>query len=137
VNDARSGEALIGTNVYEVNLQYGTTTNNYGFFSITLPGSSAILRFSYQGFATRTIDFQESNDQLLLIELDPIVLELDSLEVFANDDRIEEQVQMSRIDLSILDVQTLPSLLGEPDILKTGLPFFKWVKHEKEGKRSV
>jgi len=119
VNDSRSGEALIGTNVYEVNLQYGTTTNNYGFFSITLPGSSTILRFSYQGFATQTIDFQESNDQLLLIELDPIVLELDSLEVFANDDRIEEQVQMSRVNLSILDVQTLPSLLGEPDILKT------------------
>ena len=120
VTDGTTGEALIGTNIYELNLQIGTTTNNYGFFSLTLPAVSAVIRFSYQGYATQTMTFQGSVEELLRIELDPVVLVLDSLEVTASqDDRLEEQVQMSSLGVSMADVQTLPSLLGEPDLLKT------------------
>lgn len=120
VTDESTGEVLIGTNVYEVNLQVGTTTNNYGFFSLTLPTTTSVVRFSYQGYATQTISFQESVEGLLRIELVPVVLDLDSLEVTASGDyRLEEQVQMSSLGVSMADVQTLPSLLGEPDILKT------------------
>ena len=120
VTDENTGEVLIGTNVYEVNLQVGTTTNNYGFFSLTLPAATAVIRFSYQGYATQTMTFERSVEELLRIELDPVVLVLDSLEVTASyDDRLQEQVQMSSLGVSMADVQTLPSLLGEPDILKT------------------
>ena len=120
VTDENTGEVLIGTNVYEVNLRVGTTTNNYGFFSLTLPATTAVVRFSYQGYATETIPFQQSVEESLRIELTPIVLVLDSLEVTASyDDRLQEQVQMSSLGVSMADVQTLPSLLGEPDILKT------------------
>ena len=120
VTDGTTGEALIGTNIYEADLQIGTTTNNYGFFSLTLPAATAVVRFSYQGYATQTMTFQGSVEELLQIELEPIVLVLDSLEVTAlQDDRLEEQVQMSSLGVSMADVQTLPSLLGEPDLLKT------------------
>ena len=120
VTDGSTGEVLIGTNVYELNLQIGTTTNNYGFFSLALPTAAAMVRFSYQGYATQTMTFQGSIEELLQIELEPIVFVLDSLEVTASqDDRLEEQVQMSSLGVSMADVQTLPSLLGEPDLLKT------------------
>ena len=120
VTDGTTGEALIGTNIYEADLQIGTTTNNYGFFSLTLPAATAVVRFSYQGYATQTMTFQGGVEELLQIELEPIVLVLDSLEVTAlQDDRLEEQVQMSSLGVSMADVQTLPSLLGEPDLLKT------------------
>ncbi len=120
VTDGTTGESLIGTNIYEADLQVGTTTNNYGFFSLTLPAASAVVRFSYQGYATQMMTFQGVVEELLRIELEPIVLVLDSLEVTAlQDDRLEEQVQMSSLGVSMADVQTLPSLLGEPDLLKT------------------
>lgn len=120
VTDGATGEVLIGTNVYEADLQVGTTTNNYGFFSLTLPTATAVIRFSYQGYETKTMSFERSAEEFLQIELVPIVLLLDSLEVVDSyDDRLEEQVQMSRFGVSMADVQTLPSLLGEPDILKT------------------
>lgn len=119
VTDSESGEALIGTNVYEINLRVGTTTNNYGFFSLTLPVMPAVIRFSYQGYAPETITFQESPNDVLQIELDPTLLTLDSLEITASYDRLQDQVQMSKLQVTMEDVQTLPALLGEPDILKT------------------
>ena len=120
VSDGNTGEALIGANVYEVNLRVGTTTNNYGFFSLTVPTTTALVRFSFQGYETQILTLQQSTDELLRIELTPSVLILDSLEVVTSrDDRLEEQVQMSRLTVSMADVQTLPSLLGEPDVLKT------------------
>ncbi|MDE2645254.1 MAG: TonB-dependent receptor, partial [Bacteroidota bacterium] len=120
VTDANTGEALIGTNIYDVNLEVGTTTNNYGFFGLKLPTSRAVVRFSYQGYASQTITFRRSSQRLIEIKLKPIVLTLDSLEVTVPRlDRLEEQVQMSSLGVSMADVQTLPKLLGEPDILKT------------------
>ena len=120
VTDSSNGEALIGTNVYEVNLRVGATTNNYGFFTLTLPATTAVVRFSYQGYASKIMTFEQSTEALLRIEMDPVVFVLDSLEVIAsNDDRLEERVQMSSLEVTMADVQTLPSLLGEPDILKT------------------
>ena len=36
VNDAETGEVLIGATVYVNELNSGTTTNSYGFYSLTL-----------------------------------------------------------------------------------------------------
>ena len=40
VTDAENGEALIGANLYVPQLQVGTVTNDYGFYSLTLPADS-------------------------------------------------------------------------------------------------
>ena len=50
IEDARSGEKLIGANVFDAERQVGTTTNMYGFFSLTLPVDSISLSISYIGY---------------------------------------------------------------------------------------
>lgn len=57
VTDATNGEVLVGTNVYEINLNQGTSTNQYGFFSLTVLSDSALIRFTYQGFEPQTLVF--------------------------------------------------------------------------------
>ncbi len=52
LEDATSGERLIGGNVYAPRSQRGTTTNNYGFFSLEVPASDSLVRFSYLGYET-------------------------------------------------------------------------------------
>ena len=52
VEDIDSGEKLIGVNVFDSNSKLGTTTNTYGFYSLTLPSDSIILSYSYVGYAT-------------------------------------------------------------------------------------
>src|SRR5687768_6913752 len=51
IQDAGTKEALIGANIYETRLHQGTSTNQYGFYSITLPAADTlILIFSFIGY---------------------------------------------------------------------------------------
>lgn len=51
VKDSATKESLIGANVYEVHLQKGGSTNQYGFYSITLPSTDTLeVVFSYIGY---------------------------------------------------------------------------------------
>ncbi|MFT5054958.1 MAG: hypothetical protein ACI9FU_001333, partial [Granulosicoccus sp.] len=50
VTDIANGETMIGTNVYVEELKVGTTTNLYGFYSLTVPSGNYTLTVSYLGF---------------------------------------------------------------------------------------
>src|SRR5688572_26148571 len=50
ITDIKSGERLIGTSVYVSNLKQGTTSNAYGFFSLTLEEDSISLAISHSGY---------------------------------------------------------------------------------------
>ena len=120
ITDVDSGEKLIGANIFVVNKSMGTVTNNYGFYSLTLPQDSLLLRVSYLGFQTRNFELDLTADIELSVELSPEAVRLNGVEVVA--ERIENDVQstqMSSIDVSIKEVQTLPAIFGEADILKT------------------
>ena len=120
VSDASNGEVLVGTNLYEIYLQKGTTTNQYGFFSLTVPSDSAVIRFSYQGYETLTLTFRSPLEELQRIEMQPTVVEFDSLLVIEGHEYegLHQQVQMSRVKISMAEVEALPALLGETDLLK-------------------
>ncbi len=121
VTDAQTGEALIGAHVYETRQRAGTITNAYGFFSLTLPVDTAFIQVSYLGYRRETLVLQAPLTRTRTIELTPSTVGLDSLNVVASrlEERLEERVQMSKVDVSMADVQTLPALLGEADVLKT------------------
>jgi len=55
VEDARTGERLVGATVYEVHQRAGVVTNAHGFFSLTLPPGSLVLRASYVGYRSDTL----------------------------------------------------------------------------------
>src|SRR5688500_13804004 len=52
IKDATNGEALIGSAVFVKEISSGTTSNEYGFYSITLPKGSYNLEYHYMGFTT-------------------------------------------------------------------------------------
>ena len=51
VLEASSNEALINANVFLVGENKGTQTNQYGYFSLTIPEGNHEIRFSYSGYA--------------------------------------------------------------------------------------
>jgi len=119
VKEAGSGESLIGVNVYLSDRKSGTTTNNYGFYSLTLPSADTVeLVISYVGFRTERIRVNLQKEIELNIELTASLL-LD--EVIVSADRIEresESVKMSTVKLQTAQIREVPSLLGEKDVLK-------------------
>ncbi len=119
VKEEGSGETLIGVNIYIPDYQTGTVTNNYGFYSLTLlPADSIILVFSYVGFTPETVIIDLRKNIELNIDLKPGV----SLnEVTVSADRAERQsesVKMSTVRLQPAQIKSVPSLLGEKDVLK-------------------
>ena len=57
ISEKGSKENLPGVTVYIPQSKVGTTTNNYGFYSITLPTDSVEVIFSYVGFKAKKLSF--------------------------------------------------------------------------------
>lgn len=118
VYEKGSRETLIGATIYVPAIRAGTTSNNYGFYSLTLPAGENEIIFSYVGYQVfvTTIDLQAN--MRFDVELDFFV-ELPGVEVIGEHaERISQSVQMSRIDLPVNQIKTIPALLGEKDVLK-------------------
>ncbi|MCG8326250.1 MAG: TonB-dependent receptor [Chitinophagales bacterium] len=120
IKDGTNGEELLYANVYEPTNDVGTTTNLYGFYSLTLPQGTYELTFSYLGYQVLTKKLTLNSNTELNADLIPESAILQ--EIVVTDKVVNEAVQetgMSRIDLPIEDIKKMPSLLGEPDVIKT------------------
>ena len=69
ITDGSNGEALIGVTVYVRNIEKGTATNVYGFYSLTLPAGTYELEFSYIGYQSVEQTVTLNQDLRLDIEL--------------------------------------------------------------------
>ena len=69
VQDAASGEMLLGATLWCESVQAGTGTNAYGFYSIALPTGNHQLTVSYIGYTPQTYEVQLSDDLKLDFEL--------------------------------------------------------------------
>ena len=119
ITDESTGELLIGANIYDAKLGAGTSSNLYGFYSLTLNADSAELTFSYVGYQPVRKQVVLEEDMKIDVSLSAIT-ELGAAEITADAaEEIQQRTQMSTIDVSIEKVKSLPVLLGERDILKT------------------
>ena len=100
VKDFEDGEELIGVNVAIRGLTTGTTTNVYGFYSITLDAGKYQLIYSYIGYGSKFIDITLDSNQEINMNLELKVFNLE--EVVINADKLDANVtetSMSRINL--------------------------------------
>jgi len=120
VKDANTGEDLFAANVYIKELLKGTTTNIYGFYSLsTEPGTYTIV-YSFLG----TQDYEQviklDRDITLNVELKENEVITDEVIVTGKkEDRNVDDAQTSVVELDIKTVKELPALLGEADIFRT------------------
>lgn len=132
VSDKKTQEKLIGAVVYDARSKSATTTNTYGFFSLTLKSDSVKLLTSYIGFAAQGKTFFLNGNTSLNIDLLPNN-ELQEVQVVADEsERIEDRSRMSTINIPIEQIKKVPALLGEVDVLKV-LQLLPGVKSGGEG----
>ncbi|MFI5218642.1 MAG: carboxypeptidase-like regulatory domain-containing protein [Bacteroidia bacterium] len=120
VKDSITGEYLIGTNVYIKEFLKGSQTNQYGFYSITVEKGNYTLVFSYLGYGEKSVPVELNRN--LRINAEMVSTAITTQEVIITDERIDKNIsstQMGRVDLDVEKIKTLPSFLGEVDILKT------------------
>ncbi|MEX0314989.1 MAG: carboxypeptidase-like regulatory domain-containing protein, partial [Allomuricauda sp.] len=123
IRDADTGETLLGATVLVAGTSQGVVTNEYGFYSITLPSGAYTLNVSYIGYQQKEIPIQLDKNQKLEIELGQVSSKLSEVVVFS-DPKFKSQVATvlnGVTNLKSEDIKQLPSLLGEPDVTRAVL----------------
>ncbi|MDB5206449.1 MAG: collagen-binding protein [Flavisolibacter sp.] len=132
VKDKITGELLIGASIKIAELKGGTTTNSYGFFSITLPQSKYKIITTYVGFNAFESIVDLSKSYELLIELEPITALQEVVVINKRKDGNVTRALMGVEKLDIKMINQLPVLLGERDVLKS-IQLLPGIKSAGEG----
>jgi hypothetical protein len=120
VKSARSGEMLIGATVTVAGSTVATVSNNYGFYSLSLPAGDYGLQVSAIGMRTKEVQVSLTKDLQLDVSLEEEARELETVTVTSNASaRNLRTPQMSMERLNVQEVRNIPVLFGERDILKT------------------
>lgn len=115
VEHESSRERLVGVNVFDESRTYGTVTNSFGFFSLSIPAGTHEINFTYMGYVMEQRTFTES--AFVTIRLKEIDTDLEAVTVTSNV-RIAESSQMSTIDINMKQVKKIPAIFGEVDVLR-------------------
>ncbi|MBQ8126917.1 MAG: TonB-dependent receptor [Prevotella sp.] len=117
VNDA-AGERLINATVYDLTTRQGTMTNEYGYYSLTLPEGDHRLRITYVGYHEQTVSVSLTADRRLDIALEE-GRQVGEVVVEGNLSSPVVGTQMGLRSLSQADVKTEFALLSSPDVIKS------------------
>ncbi len=118
IMDKESNETLIGATVFCQSLNIGTTTNEYGFYSMTIPEGTYEFAFSYVGYATTIEQIELTNTIEHTVSLS-LGNTLEEVIVTDNEVTLRHiETQMSSNKISLEKVKSIPALMGERDVLK-------------------
>jgi len=121
VSDSKNNETLIGVNIYIHTLKIGTTTNEYGFYSLSAPQGEYVVEISYVGYQSiqkNIILNQNTKSNFSITEGNGE--ELQEVIITENKGKINvKSPEMSVNKLSISTIKKMPVVLGEVDVLKS------------------
>ena len=120
ITDIKNNETLIGVNVYIPEIKSSTTTNEYGFYSITLPAATYTVLISYIGFQIESQKIELSENKKMNFSLSESGEMLKEVIITDNNPRSAiRSPEMSLNKLSISAIKKMPVVLGEVDVLKS------------------
>lgn len=137
VKDKKNGELLIGVSVkVSEDPTINVVANEYGFYSLSLPEGNYTLIISYPGYQ----DFEQKINVDQNIKLDLPLLPSESVEKAIDEvvitgikkDKNLTSAQMGAETLSIKNIEKLPVLFGEKDVMKT-IQLLPGIKSNGEG----
>jgi hypothetical protein len=119
VKESGSQEYLPTVSIYIPERNVGTITNDYGFFSLTVPEGIHELVVSFIGYGTLKKSIDLSRDVTLNFDMKLETESLDKVIINADIGRNESQVtQMSAVTIRPSEIKDIPAILGEKDVIK-------------------
>lgn len=120
IKDRLSGEMLIGAHVYDDSSFFGTSTNGYGFYSLTLPAGKYQLQVSFVGYHNVKKELVLFQDKQENIEMGENRLPMKEIEIIASGMESTLQVSLlSEFRFSQKTLSRLPGFAGDLDIIKS------------------
>ena len=120
VSESGGQETLIGANIIFPELSIGTTTNEYGFYSITLDSGTYNVVVSYIGYESLKRTITLDGNKTLNFSITELADNLDEVILENNIERVNiKTTQMSVNALSANTIKQIPVVFGEADVIKS------------------
>jgi TonB dependent receptor/CarboxypepD_reg-like domain/TonB-dependent Receptor Plug Domain len=124
IKAAATGEMLIGASISikdtSIGKTYGNTSNQYGYYSLSVPAGNYVQTYSYMGYRSDLKEVSLFENLKLNVELSEDVQELQEV-VVSDEETLREvsEIKMGVTALSIKTVKSMPAFLGEADVIKS------------------
>ncbi|MDP5076474.1 MAG: TonB-dependent receptor, partial [Nonlabens sp.] len=119
ISELKTSETLLSVNVLVPELSTGTLSNEYGFYSITLPEGTYKITYATIGFKSITKTIVLDKNIKLDVSMEENTEELAAIVIKADVEKLNTKTpQMSTNALSIETIKKIPVVLGETDIIK-------------------
>jgi len=120
ISEVSSNETLIGVTIAVPELRTGVTTNEYGFYSLTLPEGEYQIQISYLGFEDITQTISLNQNQKINFQMQEAVEQLQEVVVTDDVEKMDIRTpQMSVNSMSVETIKKIPVILGEADVIKS------------------
>src|SRR5215218_7579551 len=133
IRDSASGESVIGATISVVGQPKATTSNQYGFYSITLDTGTYNLSIAHVSYLIQIAQVNLQKDTSINVQLLSKAGAMSEVVVYSR--RRDANVvcaQMGKVDLSITQIKNIPAFLGEVDLLKA-IQLLPGVRNAGEG----
>jgi hypothetical protein len=121
VRDMKTGEAIIGAAIYIDNPPIGVTTDQFGYFSFTLPRGRHSLKITSVGMKETKRQIMLYSDGKLNIELQEFIASLKVVTVISEKNSNVKGLQMGVERMNIKTIKQVPVVFGEADVLRAVL----------------
>eukprot|EP01133_Synstelium_polycarpum_P002971 gene2971-3417_t len=120
IKSRKTGETLIAATMKVAGSSQSTWSNEYGFYSLTLPSGSYYVEVKAIGFKKYHAQIDLVNNTNLSINMEEDVQELETVNITSSSQRREiENTQMGTDRLSMNETKDVPVVFGERDLIKT------------------
>ncbi|WP_311136650.1 TonB-dependent receptor [Hymenobacter cellulosilyticus] len=121
IREARSGEPVPGASVYIETPAIGVSTDQFGYYALTLPVGRHTLNIRGIGIKNTRRQVQLNADGKLDVEVEEDITNLKEVVIEAEKDKNVAGMQMGMEKLDIKTIRQVPTAFGEADILRVVL----------------
>lgn len=138
ISDVENGESITGAVVSIVDKpSIGTVSNAYGFYSLTLPKGTVKLKIKYLGYEEKIEEMILNENTKRNISIKKKSKAIKQVEISGKKkQKIKDEVQMGKIQVDLKEIDKIPVILGEKDILKS-IQLLPGVMPQQEGASGI
>ncbi len=119
INNKDTKEPVSGVTVFVQKLSTGTITNEYGFYTFTLPRGVHLLQFSFIGMREKNVNLNLYSTGELNVEMNSVLIPLKETVVSAQKSLTLQRFEVGAEKINITSFKLLPTSMGESDIIKS------------------
>jgi hypothetical protein len=137
ISDSKAGERLTGATIFNTFSNNGTVSNNYGFFSLSIPAGNCNLEFRFIGYKSIIKSWEIRADTFLNIRLEQGI-NLEEIKISGRHPKqgFPELSPLSQPRINMQMIESVPVIMGESDVLKA-LQYMPGVKQGAENSASM